>query len=507
MLKSKKAQASVKRKAEIFTFLSKEENEWLQSQEFFIFPKKMWRLFYSSSVKHFTKAWLQFLDQIEYQAVKFDYKQEKEGKAAIGFYQFIKQISIKTGQYLAQNDPLKLALQRRLIAFQYRIEPVNGGLAAAQSPDLAYSDALFEKARKWKTLEGKNPNYFEKRENDFLLDALCYPLFIDLLNQDPELQRKFFQWTLTTCNHPASLIEYPAVTSRIRRAYYLSSHIGTVGSQLLKIQKLQAPDDSPAWFEKMLTLPFEGKYVSLLNENQLIDLGFGYQLTVKQFFQDFRKKQYKRSSTELFATGVLNWSSKEIGRWDEEGKTIRHISLKERDWWEELPLLGVKTKEEIEQKYHITQSGLILNDHEWIVAPHSMTDVTGLSLISLHAYLVVVIPIREGLYAEYPFGKTPKINARQVANLTLLGQHFTGTITYPDEFYFHRDSHHSRIAYIVSPEMGRQFMDYIAQYIAIVWEGKSNYQYIIENCAEWTQNLLDKAFGKENIHNLFLMSF
>lgn len=392
-----------------------------------------------------------------------------------------------------------ICLKSKLIALQYRLESINGGLDPTPLTSPLY-EQLINAASAWKQ---KQPNYYDKvltiKDICQLQSACQYSEFIKLVLEDETLKIKFLNWALRDKICVGTFIEYPSLQQRINECL-LNGRIGHFGNKFLKIKKERLNEEVA---KKIVTLPFEGKDHSILDEQSVITFKGNYKLTIAEIFMIFKNKINFTGSLECFRCGITNWNINCHGFWDNDDQEFKMIDLSQGEWWKQLPVVEILTKEEAQARY-----GWHLDGKTWSVAAVASRESLGLDLLNNHAYLEMVIPIGNGQYTIYDFGKSAvEFPTNPFLRVATVCENFLATVCYPDDNIFYTHRQHACHSFPISPIEGRKFMNSLK--IDIVRSRERNFVYQIEseNCAEWTQNKLEEILGCSRVPNLFCLPY
>ncbi len=383
-------------------------------------------------------------------------------------------------------DQLKFALRRRLLALDYRLQPKKG------HPSELHLVKLERLAEKWyeeNPLHHREmiPHSVQKQ----LKAASCYPAFVDLLFEDPELLKTFEIWTLRDRNPTEPFIEYPAMQSllvdsnlagRLQRAYPAGLKIVTGGNQ------------------KYLAMLFEGRYLNILEEDETITLKGGWSLTLREVFTIFKNKNFDPGGLEFFTGGVTNWNALKLAWWNDLEKCYMPIDVEQPKWWLELPILQVLDRSEARQRY-----GFAVDGKHWIAAATATRGTVSLDYDQSHAFIEVAIPMRDGRYSIFDFGKfATTFPKNMIETLLLFANSVHAAIAYPDENAYYTHRQHAQHAFVLSPSEAETLMEIIKKDILKGREKNLVYQIESENCAKWVQTTLQDVLGLK-VPNMFIM--
>jgi hypothetical protein len=388
-------------------------------------------------------------------------------------------------------------LARRLVALQYRLESSNGGLDPTV-PQLDLIHDLEFAALAWKKnhslLVDKSLNH---QELELLRETTQYPEFAELVLKDAALQNAYFFWIIREHNPVSPFVEFPVILEEIVDCS-LSGRISRMGGKDLKITKSAGND---GLLEKIITLPFEKKPVSLLNEKTKITFRGNYQLTIREIFHIFKSKKYKVGNLEYLADGFINWNAHHLGWWNADRRAFVRIDLSKPHWWEQLPSFETLERDEVEEKY-----GIRLTDNDWIAAAMATRGTPTLNFDGTHAFMELVIPRQDKRYAVLDFGKFAwEFPASIFESLIKFCLNLHATIAFPDENIFYTHRQHGHLSYRMTAEQGLHMMDMIKADMLKSRENNLVFQIESDNCARWLYEKLTVIFGKEKLPNLFRM--
>lgn len=393
---------------------------------------------------------------------------------------------------------LKTLLSRHLVGLEYRLEENYGGIDCLKSSTL-YFQELKDRALEWKK---KQVLFYRKDLNSTeikkIKETALYEKFLFLLKTDPRLEDQFWSWTLRDHNAVGPFIQYPAMQIKLVDSN-INGRIGKIqGGQLLKIKKKNFSDR----IEKTLTLPFEGKDLSILNEEALIHFKRGnYTLRLKEIWKIFKKKFHKVGNLEFLNQGIVNWNTLKLGHWDAAKKKYQSINLNRRDWWRELPLGEIITLKQARKRY-----GWHLDGYRWNMAASASRGRPTLDYEETHAYLEIAIPLSKGRYAIYDFGKVATFfPSNGLETLKIFCLNLFATIAYPDDNIFYSHRQHVHHSFPLLPAQGEKMMNLIRRDMVKGRAKNFVYQIESENCAEWVYEIITSVMGKGNVPNLFKM--
>lgn len=440
--------------------------------------------------------------------------EEKNSSSALLLKQFdyIETVPVRFGEgvddlffyWLDQAEPLLNptsdpdgSLEQRVVALKYRLEKENGGEDPADFSEEAFLQ-LEDYAFEWKK---KHPLVTQAslspREVLHLRSATRFPLFTRLLNRSLVIREQFMNWVLRDENEVAPFIQFPASVSRLMKCG-LSGRISLFGGTFLKIQKHVV---DKGVLEKVLTLPFEGKDLSILDPSLKVTLRGNYRLSIADVFQDFSRKEINVGKLEFMAEGIVNWNIHHLAYWNAASASFVKIDMTQANWWEQMPLLEVLNRRQVWQRYRIN-----LKPRQWVASACATRGRPSLDYEETHAFLEVAIPKGKGLYAVYDFGKLALEYPENIfEKLKMFTETVHATVAYPDEniFYTHRQKGFQPFA--LTPRQGLALMTVLKNDIALSRERNFVYQIESENCAKWVHQKLVEVLGSEEVPDLFRM--
>lgn len=447
-----------------------------------------------------TQAFCSALDDLERKPVLFGLNKSMIDAQRLTFLSYLKAAdALKKVLLDNESEAIKLQLQLlayRVVGLKYRMESINGGLDRQFDQDVF--NRVLHLAGQWKYTHPLSRNgMLTQRDISKIIDACAYPEFAKLLFEDQNLQDFFFSWCIRENNGISQFVEFPATTARLKRVY-LTSRISRYGGKLFALEK-RPVIDQPSLREKIISLPFYIKnkveYVSILDENRIVELRGDMHLTIAQIFKMFSQKKWRISDVELLGSqGITNWHSLELGWWNASTKRYEGIDLSKKDWWEELPVFEEISKEEVQRRYDVT-----LDAGDWLAVVKSVRQTTDLDFDGQHGYLEVIIPTAEGRYNVYPFGKSPpQFPTKKWEKLFFLVSTKVGKIRYPDENALYSHCQTASHPIVMKEEQARKLMAVIRNDIIKCREGETIYQFGYENCAGWVETTMHAVLGDDN---------
>lgn len=409
-----------------------------------------------------------------------------------GYLQVAQTIASQLKSYRTEESKqVRNELLRRIVGLRYRMEMH----PAKALPTLM--QLLDERALRWKK---KQPLLAYKpltqQDKECLQGAIAYPEFVELLLQDPALEKKFFKWVLRDHIDPAPFIEFPFTQEKLVK-HHFSGRISRHGGRVLKIKKVFQSNRA----EKMLTLPFEGIDISILDPAATVVFKGNLTLTIEEIFTLFKNKNLEVGDLEFMSEGITNWNIHKLGWKNAQTNEYEMVDITKKGWWRDLPALETLSKEVLQERYRCR-----LDPLQWVVALCASRTSANLDFNQCHAYLEVAIPIGNGRYNIYDFGKLATYYPEQgLDSLTFFCTTTHATVAFPDESIFYTHRQHVNKPFIISSLQGFRLMDALAADIQRYRDKNFVYQIESENCAKWTEEMIKSVLGEGNVPDLFKM--
>lgn len=287
-------------------------------------------------------------------------------------------------------------LQYRLLAAKYRLEEENGGLNPQPLVKGEITNLLNRLAQEWKQEQAIFPiKGLTTEEIEKIHQIGCYPEFVKAIHDDKEIVFQLMNWILRDHNNPSIFIQYPSLQQKIMEST-LSGRIGRLGGTALTIQKQKSLKE----ISKFAALQIEGRAVNILDEKKVITFRGNYRLTVHEIFEIFRNKHLRVGNLEFLAEGVINWNIHHLGWWNADKQVYERIDIDKKNWWDQLPIFEILAKDEVRKRYHCHLDGT-----DWNIAASATRGSLTLDYEKTHAFMEVAIPVADGAYAIYDFGK------------------------------------------------------------------------------------------------------
>lgn len=458
------------------------------------------------------QAFCHLLDELEKDPILFDAGDEGITKSQKSNFQSYLELAdsviVELNTSSAKEVQAQIeAVKTRVIALQYRFGATYGGINREIVIDEELCMKLLDLAYAWKNkqkLYPKNDKTLKDKDIDKMVDACRYPVFVKWLLSNRSLQDVFFKWTIRDNNKVEQFIEFPGICARLR-ATFLDKRFGRLNPEELAIQIKQMPEYGAKAWSKDICLPFfdgnKKNRISILDESQIVVLNGNRRVTIKYVFEIFAQKSADPGNLCYFETqGITNWRVFECGSWNPETKSYERPDLNSKDWWKQLPVFEIVTKEEAEKRYAVN-----LKRGEWIKSIKSSRETLDYDLVGRHSYVEIVIPQDNGSYAVYPFGIFPKYYPTQkLQQMHLITQTVEARVSYADENTLYSQRQQAAHSKVISEESGLLMMERIRQDIVRGIKGELPFQIKGENCSHWAQVIFNTD-EKENSCDFFKM--
>lgn len=457
------------------------EVNWIKAANISLIWRGWWKKL-PNSIGEFLKFWFKdakIADQNELFLIKELDKAEKNSDP------------IELGKFFHEQDWRNLSSKalQRLYAYQYRME-----IKAPHFEEEIFKrlkDSAFQWIRNHPVTPPLTARAFYQ-----LQKTACYADFCTLIDRSQEIRAAFMTWMLQDENDPEIFIQFPALAEKIANAN-LSGRIGQLGSDNLKISTIEVNGR----VKKIVTLPFEGRPINILDPDQPVSFRGEYTLTIEEIFEVFARKNIEVGNLEMMKEGIINWNIHHLGYWDAKEKKHIQIDVAKKNWWEQLPLFEVLTRRQLAKRYQLN-----IRNGEWVAVPKATRGKQNLDFLETHAFLEVAIPIDENRYAIYDFGKLAlKYPRTSWEKLTMMTKTVHATVAYPDENVYYTHRQHGFHPFRLTRDQGSALMDLIKKDIEISRELNFVYQIESENCAKWVHDLLEKVLQRQEVPDFFRM--
>lgn len=326
-----------------------------------------------------------------------------------------------------------VAVQQKIIALEYR-----EGNPKTYSID---EKAFFEKALQWKQKEpffGKQAVLTEENKKR-LQEALAYPKFLKLLLKNPNIQAKFFTWVIRDNISPEIYVKYPYHVQLLKTCL--------IAPRVARIKGLLAITNEKNG--QHLSLLIQGKFVSILDKNDIVDFGGGLQHTVRKIFELCEQKKIHPGDLEFFENGLIAWRAYTKEKWNPDSRQWEAISFDKKDWEKQLPRFETLNKADLVKRFLLPED--ISGDEDFVVIRAARATREKRTRRN-HSFYLVVLSLGNGSWTVLPFGKYPLVFPNpakkrcccdpitKIKNLWETAHFSTmltsGTVSYPDENVF-----------------------------------------------------------------------
>lgn len=387
-----------------------------------------------------------------------------------------------------QKNPLispkkKIAFSSKLVSEAYRLGKNYGGKNRLDQPDPEGLGILTAEALKWKKKQirftGNNESLTEEDKTQ-LAEIARYPACVALCVKKPQFFNEFLNWSILYRLSVRVFVEFPKVSKSIDGAL-LKGRLEGEDPTLLKFHERKDG-------VKDVTLPFEGKDVSLLDEKKKVELAKGLILSISQIFKMFANKNLKEGFLTFYkGLGVTNWDSMELGPYNPKTKKVDSIDLTQKNWHRQLRMKATYTTDEATEKF-----GFRCDGKTWVMTVVASRAEKRLDVLSGHSFFRLAIPRDDdsGIY-DYTYGWGKFAKKYPQNGLHAAGYLFApkkGTLQNPDnnEFY---PREKKEFHYPMTPEKGAGCLDSLKDDILMARKNQLSFQFLIKNCTDW---LVDK---------------
>lgn len=456
-------------------------------------------LYFLGLTKYYlTSAALNFiliLDNLEKERVQFAGQQKVDFAAYLAVADALCE---KLQHYrTAKCSQVERQLRYRSIALRYRLEQINGGWDKEEEPSLPLLEKLQQHARDWKShqeiLVNKN---LTLHDHEQLRATASYLHFAELILGNDILRDKFFTFALRDSGNIDLFVQFPGWQEKLC-TYNLQGRLGRMAeTEMLKVAISSQTDGSK---KKILSMLFEGQHHNILDDQAVITFRGNYSLTIAEILNVFKNKNAAVGNLEIMADGIVNWNVHKLGWWNADKGDYEIVPLMKRDWWRLLPIFETISKKEARVRY-----GTHLDGRHWNAAATATRGSATLDYDKSHAYLEMAIPMRNGYYAIYDFGKSAtRLPATFLECVAMFCHTVVATVAYPDENVFYTHRQHAQHSFILTAKQGNKLLDLIRFDLVKARAGNFVYQIESENCAKWVHENLEAICGK--LGNLFQM--
>lgn len=445
---------------------------------------------YSSYYQRLTALFVEQMDLFERTPLEFNAENQEQKEKIARFFKGAQLLQNR----LSDQDPLWHRLAQRVEALRYRAEGVNGG--ADKTEGLQISGDLKQHLSEWKrtrTFYADAQKPLTARDEKVLREICRYESFASLLLKNPSLREGLFDWAIKDNNQVSLFVEFPSIAGRLT-SLALAKRVGRFGGKILEMVKEE---------QKLVTMRFEGRSVSILDESQVLSFKGGGKWSIREIFDEhFGKKDEKIGDFEVFGdSGVSCWNAHELGYYSPAIQDYVRADLEKEEWWKELPVFEVIEAEELERR-----TGLAIKEKRpWAVATAKATrEYPCLDLDRCHGFMGAALLQPDGRYQVFDFGKYPiKYPVTFVEKAFFVAATVLAKVEYPDTNNFYSERQTAVHAKEANEAQGRELMRAIAEDLKKARAGRLVFQFGGDNCAFWLHDLFSKIFGQTD--NLYRM--
>lgn len=423
----------------------------------------------------------------------FDYVEQNPGtinKSQLRSY-FKTARTVKT--VLRHNKSLKvkemlLELKLKKMALKYRLGDRYKTKYNKVDPDSKLFQKLKTQAEAWKKTQiAYKSHELTASESHQLETITCYRKWAALLKDHSDLQTKFFDWALLAKNNVDIFVQFPKITTKLTTCG-LADRIGKYGGQDLQIEKIQRDGRS----YKDVTLPFEGKRESILNETKEITLAYDYKLTLGEIFQIFKNRRFRVGNLEYFGggQGITNWNPNEWGAFNPAKNDYERIDVNDPDWLRTAPFSEEITGEEAQQRFEDKHGEkLLFNSHDWVFTVLANNQFAHINLTGAHTVLCIAPPMENGKRKLYYLSKFPwdfpDFEKEKKKYVRLGFDTVKGAIQLPDENFYQIRRDQETISWRASEGDAQIVLKRIANDRKKIEKEAFHFQILIYNCTDW----------------------
>lgn len=321
-------------------------------------------------------------------------------------------------------------LEAKRIGMQYRIEKIS----KQQYIDLELHNKLINEATEWNKAQfNAEKSYLSKKGQRKIAEVCQYSLFATFLVENKSVREDFFKWIIRDNNDVASFVEFSGTMDWMGSV--VTKRFGGF-SEVRKIDNI-----------KVLGLPFEGKYHSVLDRNKVITLANNYQLSISQIVKQVQDKRYREGNINFYATknqvlGFINWHIQQVGSYNPATQDYERIDISKQGWEKKVPLAVEYSQKKFYRRFH-KEANLQADQHSGYGIVLASRSSPTLDIDGTHGWYGYAYPtehktysiLHTGQFGDFPEGlketltfvanTTPGVIAIHDDNLTYLMRHST----------------------------------------------------------------------------------
>ncbi len=348
-------------------------------------------------------------------------------------------------------------------------------------------EELLNKAKEWKRKKVFKDGVKEFLELDKIkiATAFKYPRLIRMLERSETLQDQFFTWTIRNYCDADVFAVLPRLQEQLKTSL-LAPRISRDNGDTLIFEKKNDVYDAQ--------LPFEGKYISVLDEDSAITCLRGIpSIRLKELYKIFKNKNYDVGNVEYFSILKHAGDNEEYNRFGICGSHIHkwgEAVRNEEEYWKHLRPTERHTPEELLKAYPRLNAALEkenkgISDKPWfkiLMASRTKEDLTS---AGTHGWLKIAIPDGD-FYNVYDFGKLAAKFPYWWWEFIPVSFHMVNAAyEYPEQNiqYSHREF--TNLPRAVDEVEGRHTMADIFEDWRLAQEGRSKFNLLMLSCAFW----------------------
>lgn len=453
------------------------------------FSLRLQRFFLQKNKEEIKALWemISTLDLLEKEPAIFldgEIQDQRYAEILISGDQLLQNTAVQT---TAAQDA-KEELIRRLIGLQYRV-----GLQK-QNFSKSLFVSLSEQAKTWKSEQFIYDESELTAEEIIQLEKIAsYPLFAKFALENRSILLQVMPWALRDRCPVDIFVEFPKLQQDLFDAE-LEMKIGHFPEPLVRVEMEMREDGS---LQKVANFLIEGEWVNILDRTRTVTFRGDWKLTFEEIFEVFRNKVRAIGDLEISSKGIVNWNSHKLGWFNSKRGEHELLDLDQKNWWEGLPPLERLSSAQVKERYSVEVDG-----KNWVIGTHSTRGSLTLDFEQTHAFIELAMPVGNGVYQVYAFGKFGiHFPSNVLENLKLFCETMPAVVATPDENLFYHHRQHRLFSVPLSPRKGLRFMLKLRQDIRRARHGNFVYQIESENCAKWALERLESVAGK--LPNLF----
>ena len=405
-------------------------------------------------------------------------------------------------------EPL-IDLKIRTLSLKYRLGSCYSDKYAKQ---LTANAQLYEElkplAEDWKKTQiVYKTQALTSKQNQQLEILTQYPGFATLARDNAILRKKFFAWALLEGNNVDVFVQFSKTVDKIIDVG-LSKRIGRYGGQDLQIEEVEINNK----LYKDLTLPFEFKRESILDETHTVTLVNNYKLSIQDIFKIFEDRAFRAGNVEYFGNGkgISNWNVNEWGAYHPAKNDYERIDVNDPEGLKKVPFSEIITEEEAKARF-VDEHGkkLVFEPADWIFTIVAKNEHMDARLTGAHTMLCIAVPLENGTRGlcyiskflwDFPVFEKEKIKYIRIGFDTL-----RAALQMPDENFYQIGRDSVEISYRATEGQARKILKSIAKDKSNSEKGSFHFQIFISNCTHWVFEKLRTLIPATEGHKIAAM--